>query len=173
MEEFFKDIEGYEGLYQVSNLGRVKSLGKVNGLTKSRLKKEKILKFGGNGKGYMMVSLWKDKKESRKLIHRLVAKAFIINKENKPYVNHLDGIKNNNNVENLKWVTASENTTHAFSFGLNKSVKIIDSNTGIIYQSIKEASSSYLISAEYLGQMLRGIRKNKTTLQYYTEASDE
>lgn len=173
MEEVFKDIEGYEGLYQVSILGRIKSLGKVDGLAESRLKKEKILKFGGNGKGYTMVSLWKDKKESRKLVHRLVAKAFIVNKENKPYVNHLDGIKNNNNVENLEWVTASENTIHAFSFGLNKSVKIIDSNTGIIYQSIKEASSSCLISAEYLGQMLRGRRKNKTTLQYYTEISDE
>ena len=97
MEEIWKDIEGYEGLYQVSNLGRVKSLG-VDKWHKGRVIKPQ---FDGL-KHYLFVQLYKNKKSKRFNIHRLVAKAFIPNPNNLPQVNHKDEVKTNNNARNLE-----------------------------------------------------------------------
>lgn len=105
--EIWKDIEGYEGLYQVSNLGRVKS---------KKYNKEKMLKPYTNSGGYSVVGLRKDGKTKFFRVHRLVAKAFIPNPdpENKTQVNHKNEFdKKNNCVENLEWVTPSENTNYA------------------------------------------------------------
>lgn len=103
MQEIWKDIKGYEGLYQVSNFGNVKSL-----------KCDIILKPNLTRKGYLITSLCKNKIRKAYSIHRLVAKSFIPNIENKPQVNHIDGNKQNNKVTNLEWVTNSENMKHAF-----------------------------------------------------------
>ena len=112
MEEVWKDIGGYEGLYQVSNLGRIKSLDR-------RTMKWKIKALGFNGKNkYLQVSLYKNNIEKRYLVHRLVAQAFIPNLYNKETINHKDGNKQNNNVNNLEWATRSENSQHAFRTGL-------------------------------------------------------
>lgn len=112
MEEEWRDIIGYEGLYQVSNLGRIKSLYKKvickNGF---RSCKEKILKNNSYG-DYNRIQI--GKKSKHFLVHRLVAKAFIPNPENKPCVNHINGIKTDNRKENLEWSTYSENTIHAY-----------------------------------------------------------
>lgn len=108
MIEEWRDIEGYEGKYQVSNTGRVKSLQYHRGNSERCL----IPKKGKNG--YLYVVLSKENKVKTFKIHRLVATYFIQNKENKPYVNHKDGNKENNNVENLEWVTPLENNLHAF-----------------------------------------------------------
>ena len=105
MEEW-EDIEGYEGIYQVSNLGRVKSLNY------NRTKKEKILKPQLHRKGYLYVVLYKEGKGRHYKIHRLVAQAFIPNPENKPEVNHKDEDKTNNKVENLEWTTRRENCNY-------------------------------------------------------------
>lgn len=110
--EIWKDIEGYEGLYQVSNKGRVKSL---------RLRDALILTSHPAFGKYPSVHLRKDNGNKPVSIHILVAKAFIPNPENKPVVNHKDGNKNNCDVENLEWVTCSENTLHAYKIGLMKS----------------------------------------------------
>ena len=105
MTEEWEDIEGYENLYQVSNMGRVKSLG--NG--KSNKSKLKIMKTNLNHKGYPMISLCKDGKNKGYSVHRLVAKAFIPNPDNLPQVNHIDENKENNCVDNLEWCTNEYN----------------------------------------------------------------
>lgn len=101
MEEIWKDIEGYEGLYQVSDLGRVKSFAT-----------SRVLKPYRNKAGYLLVYLCKNGKRKTHRIHRLVAQSFIPNPENKPEVNHLDENKTNNMVSNLEWSTRKENLNH-------------------------------------------------------------
>ena len=118
MEETWKDIQGFEGYYQVSNLGRVKSLERyVCHSGKAMLRKERIRKPFDN-QGYWNLTLHKDKQDYHTTIHQLVAKAFIPNPDNLPVVNHKDGNKKNNCVDNLEWVTASENSRHAIKIGL-------------------------------------------------------
>ena len=113
LKEIWRDISEYEGLYQISNFGRVKSLQKGN-------RKEKILKNGIGSVGYLSVGLYKDGKARTANVHRLVAEAFIPNPLNKTQVNHKDGCKANPIVTNLEWVTPSENNKHAFATGLSK-----------------------------------------------------
>lgn len=116
MKEVWKPIIGYEGLYEVSNKGRVKSLSrKVTGGAKGyfRLAPETIRKpFLTNG--YEKVDLWKDNKKKIFRVHRLVAQAFIENPNNYLEINHINGIKTDNRVENLEWCTAQQNTLHYY-----------------------------------------------------------
>jgi len=113
MQEIWKDIEGYEGLYQISNLGNVKSL---------YFEPPIILKSSKDSRGYLYVVLSKNGKQKIGRIHRLVASAFICNPKNKPQVNHIDGVKSNNTVKNLEWVTNAENMKHASKNGLRADV---------------------------------------------------
>lgn len=114
MEEMWKDVEGYEGLYQVSNYGRVKNLErKIPYRFGLRTIPERILKNCENEYGYLYVRLCKETNSKKYKIHRLVANAFIENPDNKKCVNHKDGNKKNNCVDNLEWVTHSENMQHA------------------------------------------------------------
>lgn len=101
--EIWKDIKGYEDIYQISNLGRVKNT-KRNTCLKPRIGKL----------GYCRVALYKNKNPKHILIHRIVANHFIENTYNKETVNHKDGNKQNNNVNNLEWATKSENSLHSF-----------------------------------------------------------
>lgn len=119
-KEIWKNIENYEGLYQVSNLGRVKSLErKVKGKAGYyKVIKEKILNPTLNNNGYHLVKLSKQSKCKGITVHRLVANAFIPNIDNKEQVNHIDGVKTNNRVSNLEWNTRSENMCHADNIGL-------------------------------------------------------
>lgn len=117
--ENWKDIDGYEGYYMVSDLGRVKSLDRrvvCNSGTKPV--KGQILKYAYDKDGYKKVTLQKERKAHRFLVHRLVAIAFIPNPDNKPQVNHKNGIKTDVSLANLEWATESENTKHAFDYGL-------------------------------------------------------
>jgi hypothetical protein len=122
--EIWKDIKGFEGLYQISNYGRVKRLSKKvfnKGLVHGKeyfISKEIILKNATISKGYQGVTLTKNKKRYSKKVHRLVAEAFIPNPENKSQINHIDCNKKNNCVDNLEWNTQSENLKHAFKNGL-------------------------------------------------------
>ena len=122
MEEEWKDIEGYENKYQVSNLGRVKRILYKNQY--STKPKENILAKRCDGKGYAQVILYKNGKGKSIKVHRLVGKAFIPNTENKPQINHINGIKDDNRVENLEWCTNRENQIHAFKIGLIKNRKL-------------------------------------------------
>lgn len=119
--EVWKDIEGYEGIYQISSLGRVKSCDRYTPKKNGRMRHEKEkLRALIDVHGYLYCELWINNTHKRYAIHRLVAGAFIPNPENKPEVNHKDGNKKNNVVDNLEWVTYSENNLHAFKLGLMK-----------------------------------------------------
>lgn len=110
MEEIWKDVVGYENLYQVSNLGRIKSLEKYDGRGWHR--KEKFKKIHKNKGGYLVVELVKNKIKNKYLVHRLVAQAFIPNPENYPCVNHKNETRNDNRVENLEWCTQKYNCNY-------------------------------------------------------------
>lgn len=122
MLEEFKDIPNYENLYQISNLGRVKSLPKSDGNGKRTLilKLETVVK---EHTSYQRVTLSKNGKVQRYQVHRLVAKAFIPNTDNKPLINHIDNNGLNNKVTNLEWCTQAENMQHSAKQGRQDSTR--------------------------------------------------
>lgn len=122
MQEIWKDIKGYEGLYQVSNLGRIKSLDKK---TKNKngefIKKGKILKQCENSKGYLRIQLTSNKGQRKRMfVHRLVAQHFVKKEEGKNIVNHLDCNPKNNCYNNLEWTTLKGNSQYMTKLGRNK-----------------------------------------------------
>ena len=121
MKEIWKDIKGYEGLYQISSFGNVKSLDRyiINKNGDKQYFPGKYLTQGISD-NYLKVILSKNNKQRTFRVHILVARAFIPNPENKPEVNHIDGNKKNNKVNNLEWNTRSENELHAYKNGLAK-----------------------------------------------------
>lgn len=125
MKEQWKPIIGYKGLYEVSNLGRVKSLPKFAGVS---YRKEKILKPITNRDGYDMIQLHKNGITQNKQVHRLVAEAFINNPKNLPCVNHKNNIRNANFVFNLEWCDYSYNNKYAYSNG--NRIKMFGSSNG-------------------------------------------
>ena len=155
MEEIWKDVPGYEGFYEVSNTGKVKSLNHIrkNGFGKYLMKGRELKQNFGNS-GYLQVCLSKLGKTKIIMVHRLVAKTFVEKKSDDCIaVNHKDGNKANNYASNLEWVTYSENQKHAYKNGLNswnpakgkpmKSVVQLDLETNeivAIHDSIGDAS---------------------------------
>ena len=150
--EVWKSVEGYEGLYEVSNTGKIKSIKrpritKGGGIT---IVPERILKPKTNKFGYCTVALSKNAKHKFYMVHRLVAFAFVPNPEGKPEINHKDGNKLNNSVQNLEWCTSQENKRHAYENGLcggehithRRQVNQYDKDYNFIatYASIEEAS---------------------------------
>lgn len=154
MKEVWKDVEDYEGLYQVSNFGNLYS---------NYVKRN--LQLSLDEYGYKQVILVKNGVRKRHLLHRLVAQAFIPNHENKPQVNHIDENKTNNNVSNLEWVTSKENINHGTRTErqiytqriIQKSRPVICSN-GLIYRSTRQASRLLGLDNGSLNKVLKGKR---------------
>lgn len=122
MQEIWKEIKDYPN-YQISNLGRVKALKFYSNLHKQYYDRELILKEKTNRFGYKFVDLSNKFGRKNKMIHRLVAETFIDNKNNYKEVNHIDGNKNNNKVENLEWCNRQYNVLHSYKLGLKKPIQ--------------------------------------------------
>jgi len=160
--EIWKDIKGYEGLYQVSNEGRVKALSRV---VKSRWGtpkplKEKEIREIVDSLGYSRLSLSKDGNVKTHKIHRLVAEAFLVGKG---HINHIDGNKQNNHVSNLEFCTQRENNIHAQETGLKPSkyyIPIVCNETGELFESQADLARSLGISGIMVSSYIRGNMKN-------------
>ena len=122
MGEVWKDIKGYEGFYQVSNLGRIKGCERKNN-HEAFIKKGRILTAVPNSKGYMRVCLKANGKSERFFVHRLVAEHFVEKEDNKNIINHLDCNPKNNNANNLEWTTLKGNSEYMKNLGRNKRTK--------------------------------------------------
>lgn len=126
-EEIWKDVKGYEGLYQVSNLGRLRSLDRYvrhKKIGSTRLLKGKIMSPTiSKSTGYLVTILYRKGKGSQVTVHRLVAETFLPNPTEKPEVNHINGIRDDDRAENLEWVNRSENQLHAYRV-LNRKCKV-------------------------------------------------
>ena len=155
-----KEIKDYEK-YIISNKGDIYI-------------KENMQKMGTylSNNDYLRIGLTKDNKKTNFLVHRLVAISYLENIDNKIQVNHINGIKTDNRLDNLEWATREENMQHAYKNGLMKGFYdcaykiVLDTSNGVFYESVKEAS--YLLKMNYstLRSMLQGHRKNKTNLIY-------
>ena len=145
MKEIWKDVIGYEGLYQVSNLGRVKSLDRF--CIDGRKRYGQIMKQVITNGGYFAVGLRKGKGQKRYLVHRLVAEAFIPNTDNKPCVDHINTIRTDNRVCNLRWCTYKENC--------NNSKKSFKSFTSIYF-------SPFRINISYRSRWLQSNKKESS-----------
>lgn len=172
--EEWRDIDGYEGLYQVSKLGRVKSLERRvwNG-NSYYIKPEKILKNNLMKNGYCRVTLTKDGKQEQYYIHRLVATAFLPNDDGLPEVDHIDANPRNNRIDNLRWVTHLTNMHHCVEMGRNydgtanllsrnariktslKLRKPVLRSDGRVFNSVKEAAAYMGLSANYISKVIR------------------
>jgi hypothetical protein len=143
MEEIWRSIKNYEGLYEISSFGRVKSLKRMvkNRHFETRVN-EKILKPGFTGH-YYQVHLCKNGKCPLHEVARLVADAFISNPENKPQVNHISGFKLDNNFENLEWSTVSENCFHAYKIGLQTAVGENNGKAKLTEEKVREIRKLY------------------------------
>jgi len=187
-EEIWKDVVGYENLYMVSNLGRIKSKSKVvkshnKSGEYSFLTKPKILRQQDDGNGYLKVRILKGGVVKKKRVHRLVGYAFLSLKDNQ-VINHIDFNRKNNNVLNLECCTQLHNMTHSrinnrfpkvtHSDKQRRILKEVHSrkvyciDTGSVYESIKQASELLGYAQSTLGHYLSGRRKNKTSLRYFT-----
>ena len=177
--EEWRDIPNFEG-YQVSSLGKVKGIDRLKkGRNTLRLIRGQELKQSPNKKGYLETRLRKNGTHTR-LIHKLVSSAFLTKPEHCTQINHINGIKTDNRIENLEWVTQSENQLHAYKLGLqpsragenNSNTKITDKNVTLLKQlynsgmSIVEVSNSININVSIIRQIIYGKtwKSNTTTI---------
>lgn len=164
--EVWKQIEGYEGIYEISNLGNVKSLSRLvnnhSGFKKQL--KEKILKNHISKTGYFVTDLKNNNERKTFKIHRLIAFAFIDKVIGKEYVNHIDGNKLNNNIDNLEWCTIQENNKHAEKLGLKNDSGINNSKSKLKIEDVffirnsnlklKELSNIYNLNESTISKII-------------------
>lgn len=170
--EEWKPVVGYEGLYEVSNYGRVKSLERLElcGNKWFRKRKEKLLQQCAKENDYLIVTLCNSTGHKMFYVHRLVAMAFIPNPNNLPQVNHKDEDKTNNHVDNLEWCTARYNSTygtHVKRVAEKQSIKVRCIENGIVYDSGKEAARQLNINDGKILKCCSG--KSKQTYGYHFE----
>ena len=168
LKEIWKDIKDYEGLYQVSNFGRVKSLARrVRSGNANRTLKETILKPNKKETGYLEVGLYKNQKFKSYLVHRLVAIAFISNPNNYPEVNHKHEFeKQDNNIDNLEWATRKENANYGTRNERHRKALCVpvyqytlDKKLVRVWDSMADCNKEKGFSTGNISQCCKGIRK--------------
>ena len=153
-KEVWKNIEGYEKLYQISNFGRVKSLNY------NRTGKEKILKPSKDKDGYLHVGLCKNGKAKFFRVHRLVCSAFLENPENLPQVNHKDENKENNHVDNLEWVSPKENINYGTrNEKMSKPIIQYTKEGVFIREWVSTITASKQLKIHHISECCKGKRK--------------
>ena len=175
MEEKWVYVGGYEDRYMISSWGRVKSIERINEY--GRRIRERILKPGLAGKGYMQVNFWNKGRQIHKKIHRLVAETFIAGRKMGYEVNHIDGNKLNNDISNLEWVSHSDNMRHAIKIGLwdyfgdnSPKAKITDIDVNSIItrhdngEPFTSIATDYPVTSRYVSQICNGERRKRTIL---------
>lgn len=169
MEEIWKDVVGYEGYYQVSNFGRVKSLErKIPARKAKRAKSETIMNQTKNNTGYLMVNLCVNQFRKKFLVHRLVAIAFIPNPDNLPQINHKDENKENNCVDNLEWCNNVYNNNygrHCENISKANGKPVLCVETGEIFRSQRMAAKHIGVDQTQIYRCCNG--KRKTTGGYH------
>lgn len=151
--EEWRDVPGYDGLYQVSNKGRIKSFQR---------QATRFIKQGINSRGYNTVFLHKNGKGKSYSVHRLVATAFLSTDTNKHFVNHIDGNKQNNCIKNLEWCTAKENCLHAHEI-LMKNVRcVLCVETGVKYSSACSAARALSCDRRTIQKICMGKGRSRT-----------
>lgn len=172
--EIWKTIDGYDGKYQISSHGRVKSLFRVNQY--GTYYKEHFLKPSLHEQGYLYVILSKNNNSQKHYIHRLVANAFISNIEKLPEVNHINEIKNDNRVENLEWCTSKYNSNYGTKIDRHKKLiskpviqETLDGDFVRRFNSATEAEKEIGYNATYISAVCHGKRKHAYGYKFYFE----
>lgn len=158
-EEIWKDVKGYEGYYQVSNKGRVKSLNRIS--AQNHVMPEKILKQDVSVLGYCQVTFYKDGKKKREKVHRLAAFMFLTNENNYPQINHKDENPSNNNVDNLEWCTQAYNNLYndrhkRIGKKMERAIYVIKDERKSLYDSGRKASKILGLTEASVYRCLRG-----------------
>lgn len=163
MEEKWKDIKGFEGRYQISNAGRIRSLdAKVNTYYGKRTSKGKVLSPYSNGHGYLMISLRQSGKRRVFYVHRLVAEYFIENPNKLPNVNHKDFNRGNNSVKNLEWITIKDNVRYSMERMRHPKRVFKPSNTGEKYIITKRGRYRLNIRKLHVDKTFKTLEEAKT-----------
>lgn len=164
--EKWKDIDKYKGYYQISNKGRVRSLDRiVNNRYGKRVVKSRQMKVFKDSYGYGVVSLCKNGKTEMTRVHRLIAEVFIPNPENKPCINHKNGIKYDNRMSNIEWCTYKENNNHAIKNGLNNQKGELHNGSILTKDDVIRIRSIYGKGGNTLRSLAKDYGVNFTTIQ--------
>lgn len=161
-------IQGFEGMYEIANTGLIRSLDRTAKGRRGVIKGQLITGYKTSF-GYRQVILWKNDKKYKRWVHRLVLETFLRPAKSGEQANHINGIKNDNRLKNLEWVTASENALHAYAIGLRKSpretkVKCIE--TGEVFKTVAEAARSVNSTHNAIGRVCRGEGKTCAGLHW-------